>query len=284
MTNRARIITTNVIDDSYELTSIPVAVPTLPITNIRSPLKSRVARIPTESNGTVRVRGKVTASTVAGFALQGHSLSGSAEFSITLYENDNYTNPLYQMSEPLAVGEISPWGVFTWGSNWGTTQDQRQRNLLIWWFSDSNNRPFNNVRSFEITFTDPGITHIDLGRIYMGDMFSPEISFPAGFSLAWEDLSSQSRTESGSLISDISANYRRLNFSFNYMTESERGLYQDFVARVGKKYDFFVSLFPEEQLSNRELDYSFGCKFTDIPSVVGNMINGYSTDIVVEET
>ena len=278
--NRARIISTNLVDDSLTLESTPTALTTLPIENIRSPLRSRVARIPTDID-TVQITGNTDVSSVGGFALQGHNLSGSAQFRIELFSDLDQTGTPIHDTGLIQAGSIAPWGSFLWGQPWGDISGQRKRNILIYWFQGV---VHSGVRSFRLTFVDASLDFIDLGRIYMGAIFSPLISFPEGFGFAWEDMSIQTRTESGALTSDRYANYRKIQFAFNRMRESERQQFSELVFKHGKVIDFFVSLFPDEGNSERELDYSMGCKFVQIPKVVGNLIDAYSTTIDVEET
>ena len=149
------------------------------------------------------------------------------------------------------------------------------KQALVWWNTTPANRSSMRLR-IEAT------SQFDITRLYTGKFLSPEINADYGLTLAWEETSQQRRTKGGSIWSVGGVSYRQLGFSVSYLSEDDRGNWQDIARRTGLRKDIFISCFPNET-GRKNSDYAFAAKFTNPGSLVHSFFENYATSIQVEE-
>ena len=142
----------------------------------------------------------------------------------------------------------------------------------------------NLVRSFKISITlYTPYDEIDIGRLIIGDYIEPAYGLSKNFTISLVEDTKQYRTAGGSLRSDINLPIKKFSFDIGVMSEADRIIMQSNLRSVGKRTDFYISLFPEEGDINKERDYSGIVKLTKIPSYTEFVLNYYKSKYEMEE-
>jgi hypothetical protein len=131
-----------------------------------------------------------------------------------------------------------------------TTVLQNARHCVIWLdYLDSVNR-------IQISLRDPTNpdSFIQATRLIIGDYWSPEVTADLGVQNGYADLSTNSRTESGSLRSQIRPGYHYLQFQLSSLSLEEGVTINHLIRTTGSHKGVFVSLYP--QSTNANLEYS----------------------------
>jgi len=249
----------------------------LPLNNLKIYNNARLARCSTPSEAVV-LGGWDSARAISACVLWRHNLSSGAIWRLELFSGVGQTgDTIYDSGEESAIDTKAlnelEWGVDPLGATVFTGWRLRYSPL---WFERV------SARSFRLTLQDPESTHIDVGRLYLGRYLEPRINMSYGHSLGWQESTSQYRTAGGSLFSDSQEPYRVLNFSLDWLSEVDRGLWLEGVRLVGLRKDVFISLYPEVG-GVKERDYSFAGKFKTMPSFTRAFLNNYAAQYVVEE-
>ena len=117
----------------------------------------------------------------------------------------------------------------------------------------------------------------------MGEAIDMSIGVSFGHNLYWSENSNQYRTEAGTLRTDIYIPNKIIEFSLGTIYERERSNIQRTLSSIGKRKEFFISLFPQDCIPSRELDYSGIVKMTKVPKYPEFAPNLYSAKYIVEE-
>ena len=130
---------------------------------------------------------------------------------------------------------------------------------------------------------ESGIPYYEIGRVYLGEYIEPTYNLSAGHTISWKENTVQYRPNSGTLRSDVVTSNKSFEFSLSHIPEADRiSLHRQLIAK-GLREDFYVSLFPGDTSSNKEVDYSGMVKLTKVPKYT-NYINGYyKSNFVMEE-
>lgn len=255
-----RFIFDNVADVAT-LTS-PDFVSTMPVTNLQLEGRAKTART-TNATGTKIVYGTwASVKSVSAFCLYRHNLTTDATFRLRLWSGANQSGDILYDSGTLTIGQIIPWGYFPWGDPWAAFDQQG-------WESPFRAIYFTSVAalSFQLDFTDGGNPdgYLDAKRIVLGpylDTINPAVG---GLSVEWVDPSLQRRTRAGSIRSESEAMWRRYTLTFDSLPESDRAALLDAARQAGKKFEVFLSVFPEADELSLVRDYSMLAKITAMP-------------------
>ncbi|MBB3142837.1 hypothetical protein [Halomonas organivorans] len=102
--------------------------------------------------------------------------------------------------------------------------------------------------AYRITINDPANPddYLEIGRIFAGVTFSPELNPQYGVSLDWLDFTELQRTESGSLRAVGEGSARRLSIDLAHL--SREGISENTrqLLTAGKRRDIYVSMYPEQ--------------------------------------
>ena len=91
------------------------------------------------------------------------------------------------------------------------------------------------ARYWRWNFNVSGVTSIDTGRAWAGEILQPTFDITFGYGDAWEDLSRVSAAErSGAQYVDERARRRRFDFAFEALSESERDDIRELDRLVGR--------------------------------------------------
>ena len=78
------------------------------------------------------------------------------------------------------------------------------------------------ARYWRITISDSGLAdNIQIGRCFMGPVWTPSRGVPFGWGTAYQDLSIRSKSRGGQTFIDVGARPRLANFRLNFMGEDE---------------------------------------------------------------
>lgn len=279
-----RIIHTNVIDTSI-LSSSPACAAATPVENIQVAQRSEVARVAGAQSWTIagEFMGAVSA-----LCLVGHNLTGGATVRLRLY-SDYAKSVLVYDSTALPVGTAQVWGNpsgtpnggLAWGvSPWlGNGYAPGATPYFTIWFSQ-----ISTAVAFLIDISDPynGDGYLQIGRVYLGDYWSPSLNMSYGMPMSWTEATKQVRTDGGSLRSEGYLPYRKFSVALDCLSEGDRSEFMEIARSVGLRRDVLISFFPESGAA-LERDYTAAVKFTAIPTLASPKYGIHATSIECEE-
>ena len=276
-----RIVPENISDEAT-LTADPAFTSTMPVTIMQQANRKNARSLNIDEQ---EIKGVWPSLRVISCCiLYAHNLTSAATWQVQLFENDDFTDIVFDSTEIYAkpgksLGELE-WGIDPLGAsvftNWALAFSQI-------WFSAV------RARSFIITLKDPENTdaYIDIRRLIMGFTLEPTYSADWGVELGWNEDTQTDRTASGTLRSDPSpaGPYRELTISFSFPTSGERAKLMEFVRKVGKRKDFFISCCPT-QGGAKERDFAMLAK---MPSTLPkfkeiNIVQRGAFTLNIEET
>lgn len=273
-----RIITPNDAD-AATLTASPAVVATLPVTNLQTSERARVAR--TTSTADQDIKGTWSAAKViSAVALNRHNLSSSSTWRVRLYQDAAWTTLVYDSGAvtavpPKALGDLE-WGVDPLGAS---LFDDWSHAFSQMWFDPT------VARSFIVTLSDAANAdgYMEASRLFVGRYLQPSVNAEYGMRLGWQESTLQERTDGGTLRSDGVAPYRRLQFRLGWLSTSDRPKFLEWARRDGRRNDFWIAAFPGDATS-LERDHAMSGKLVAAPDISHNLVNNFaSDDYVVEE-
>jgi hypothetical protein len=109
------------------------------------------------------------------------------------------------------------------------------------------------VRYIRIDLTDATLTYIEAGRVFAGLRHQVEISFAPGFSRAWVDQSTKTRSRGGQTYIDRNVSYRTMDLMFEGVTEDDRwGLFEEVDRLNGERDDVLLITNPDSDNLGRD--------------------------------
>lgn len=272
-----RIITPNDADDAT-LSATPALVAALPQANLQDVSRAKVAR--TTSLAAQDIKGTwATPRTISAAAIVRHNLTSDGTWRLRLYSDAAWTTLVYDSGvvvacPPKALGDLE-WGVDPLGAN-----------LFTDWALAFSSMFFNAAvaQSFTLSIADAGNpdTYMEISRLCVGRTLEPLYNFDWGFSLSWQEQTTQQRTEGGTLRSDGAEPYRRLAFRVANLSASDRPKFTEYLRKAGMRSDAFVSMFPNDGTS-LERDHAMSAKLVQASPLAGDFVNNFMADFVMEE-
>jgi hypothetical protein len=280
-----RIIHTNVIDGAANLASSPACATGMPVGNIQLARRGSFARETSSTSWTIS--GEYSGA-VSAMCIVGHNLTGSATVRLRLYSDYAKTTTVYDSTAlpvwtPQVWGDpaASPnggleWGVLPWlatGILSGTPEY-----FPVWFTSVANGVAF----TIDIVDTNNVDGYLQIGRVYLGEYWSPTVNDAYGLSMWWKEASKQVRTDGGSLRTEGYYPYRAYSCSFDAMDETDRGNFMEIIRKLGLRLDFFISFNPGAG-GDIERDYMAACKFVTIPEMKHPAWGRFEAGVTMEE-
>jgi len=279
--NNLRVIYDNLIDLSGT-TVVPTSseVATYPISNLKRDAKSQTWR----SNNKI-VTLTVTfpnTRTISGVFLGFTNLTSAAKITVTATGVSSGTNP-------SALGAVlcRPWADSAWdtaytggGNNsygYGAGSHARV------WFSQEV-----TCTGLTIAIDDNNTlqtnSYLEVSRLIVGKYWSPKYNTEFGLEVGVKDLTTQSRTQSGDLISTRGPRFKTLNFNLNWLTYTDRTVFVNLLKTAGLSRPLLVSLFPNnsDDYEAEQLYQIYG-KLTDTPGITHPMFSVYASSVTIEE-
>lgn len=143
--------------------------------------------------------------------------------------------------------------------------------------------PVTAITSFTITITAG--TFKDISRIFIGNYFEPVNNIEFGFSMKYRDLSTNERTEDGSLHIQKKASFRTLSFSLADIGNDDRTKLTSLITAAGTQNDVFVSVFSEgaEGAGTDRKDFEMFGVFDDGAELALMSANRWTNKLTVNE-
>jgi hypothetical protein len=136
----------------------------------------------------------------------------------------------------------------------------------------------------EIVDTGNSDGYIEVSRLVIGPYWSPKFNTSFGLSTSFKDLSTNSRTESGDLITNRNVRYRSMNFDMQYLTPDDRTSFTKILKGIGVAKGLFISLFPNNSDDfNKEHSHQIYGKLSQIADINHPLFGVYSTTVDIEE-
>jgi hypothetical protein len=273
--NNLRIIYDNVID-SASLTA-STAAGGLPATNLQRDQKGLVWRS-TGTSATLTATWS-TAQTLSGVVLPFCNLSANATIRVRVYTNTGDTTPVRDTgtvnARAYAPGDI-------WGGAPSTSVNAYSfggGSYARCWFTSAVGR------KLEITLTDSGNPsgYLEAGRLVCGAYWSPTYNTNFGVGIGYVDTSTQTRTESGNLVTTIKPTHRTLNFDLQWLTDADRERMLSILRGNGLRKPLFVSVFPEDASAAKEQNYQLYGKMSGLNPITHPLYTVYSSSLSLEE-
>ena len=235
------------------------------------------------------------------------TIPASATLKFTMWDANDWTGDwngafTAEFSIPSgSVGEAIGWGDFDWGSPWGGAIDLNNgspmSSVLVFWFDDTRNdyalkdnsgniitSPAINITNWKLEIEFTGTTSLVIDRIFLGNYFESTFNISHGHTMAFQDSTKQYRTDGGSLRTDLKHRYKQIKAAFSVISAEQRIILAEHFARAGLHKDFLISLYPKNDLTRLEVDYTTVGKFKRVPIMVELIGGYYKGNIDVEET
>lgn len=273
--NNLRIIYNNVIDTAILSTSS--AVSGLPVANLQNEAKGLVWR----SFGTSATLTATWAfpQTLRGVVFPFCNLSPTATIRVKLYTN---------IADSITVsdtGEVSA-GAYTPENIWGDIPSTGVNSYSFGggsyarvWFNTA------VARKIEIIISDPANPsgYLEAARLVCGDYWSPTYNTNFGLSIGYEDSSTQTRTESGNLLTTAGTIHRTLNFELQWLTPEDKTQMLSILRGNGLRKPLFVSIFPQDTDKTKEQQYQIYGKLTNLAKLNHPIYSIYTSSVSIEE-
>lgn len=266
--------------DKSTLTGPSGELPNLPVTNLQKSGRTNVLRTNVLTNQTI-TGNMEGVKAIGGFAISNHNLTVLGEVRVRMWDGFDQTGNLTYDSGVIVAGTPNQWGLFQWGLQpWGATSEAGTGIQVLVRFFDTI-----TASSFQIDYEDPANpeNYIDFGRLFIGAVFNPQVGSDYGATFSYEDSSKQTRTDGGTLRTEVSQIYRKLTMPMNYLNLQDRAVLSLASRELGLKTEVLVSLFPDAS-GQLFTDYTFVGKFTRIVSFQSIFHEYFGADIVVEES
>lgn len=275
--NNLRIIYNNVIDSSATLTSTSYNSG-YDISNIKKDTKGVVWRsTPAVTSASVNLTWS-SGQSISAIILPYTNLSSTATIRIRLYSDTALTTLIYDSGTNIAVSALLANYYNTSGANYryafGGGSCVRK------YFSQINNC---KAMQLDIADTNNADTFLEISRIIAGTYWSPKYNTEYGLAVGISDSSSKYRTQTGNLITDIGTSNKTLSFNLSYMDNSDRDVLFSIIKSIGTKKSVYVSLFPEDSDTTKELMYQVYGRFSDLATISNPMYSMYASSINIEE-
>jgi len=124
--------------------------------------------------------------------------------------------------------------------------------------------------------------YVEVSRLLIGPIWEPTFNTSFGLSTATEDLSSSKRTVSGDLGTVIAPRFDTLTFDLKYMDIEDRVQATRILKGNGKARPMFVSVFPEDEVPEKEQAHQLYGKLADSFSISHPIFEMYSTQVKLE--
>lgn len=272
-----RIIYKNIASSYGTLTATNVNT-SFPITNVNSDNKGSFCR--TTTTTTAITMTWTTNQTLAAVVLPYTNLSSTATFRVRLYSNEAATTLIYDS------GVLSTGIVLAGNQLFNNT---RGANYRYSFGGGSCVRKYfakvTTCRAMVLDIVDTSNTdgYIEVGKIVAGDYWSPTYNTEFGLSVGVSDSSTKTRTQNGSLVTDIGTSNKYLSFSLNYLTYTDRNTLYDIINTIGTKASLYVSLFPEDADTGKEYIHQIYGRLSDLATISHPMYTVYASSINIEE-
>ena len=210
-----------------------------PLTNAGANSKASVWRSTSLSSQTISGDWAGTAKTINCVALAFTNLIEGSTVRVKLYQEIADVSPYYDSGVRTVWFAYDPPDGFT------------TIGLIAFPFGGGVHFPifFNaaTIKKFEIIITSSGNPdgYIEVGRILIGNAWSPEHNAEYGATIGHVDESEINRTAGGQYV-DRRGMHKTISFDLRYLSDADRSELSSIVRRNGKRSPVFLSMYPDE--------------------------------------
>lgn len=130
-------------------------------------------------------------------------------------------------------------------------------------------------------------SYIEVGRLIVGQYWSPKYNTGYGMTTTMHDLSTHERTESGDLVTQRGPRFNALSFETKWLEQTDRKELTKIMLGNGLPKPLFVSLFPNNGTTSAQAEmeraHQIYGKLTVLPGISYSMLDIYSTQFEIEE-
>lgn len=125
---------------------------------------------------------------------------------------------------------------------------------------------------------------IEASRLIVGNYWSPKYNTNYGLSTGTKDLSTNTRSEAGDLVSSVGHKFSTLSFDLKWLTKEDRAIINKLVKLMGTQKALFVSLFPDNSDDwEKEQLYQIYGKLSQLPGIDHSIFEMYGSQLELEE-
>lgn len=225
----------------------------LPLTNIQDPIIGRVARSADLNTNSTQFDADIGADRlVRVVALVGHNLSLTAEYRVRGATDSGFTTVVVdsgwqEVWPPVYASTSLNWQAPNW---WGGRYLPDEIEGFTWtkiFVADTSY----NVRYWRVEMSDPDNAegYVQVGRVFIGDAWQPELNILYGYGLRWETKTQIREALSGSEYFDRRTPYRVVGFTTEAMDVDEAfGNAFEIQRRAGLDGEVVFMLDPDDTL------------------------------------
>jgi hypothetical protein len=135
-----------------------------------------------------------------------------------------------------------------------------------------------------ITDTNNTAGYVEASRLVIGDYWSPTYNTSFGLMAAPKSLSTNSRTESGDLVTNRGIQYNTMSFDLTWLNPADRLIFTKIIKSNGINKGLLISLFPDAAEDyDKEQTFQIYGKLTQVPDLTHPMYTMYSSKVDIEE-
>lgn len=261
----------NAMDTPCVLSSSPAFVSTLPLTHAQLPSRGRIARSTSAVQQVINFHWNGSAYYFNFFLVNRHNLEPAATYRLQLFSDMAKTTVVYDSRvanggvndyyaiQAAMLGELQ-WGVDPLGAGIFDAFLGHKYSLLYF------DRVLAVAGTLTINDTGNSSGYVEFSRLFGGEYI--ELLYnPDSAKFSWQEDTTQSRSDGGSLRSDGKITYRTASLAVNWLDPSQRVKVADMSRYAGKRMDFFASTFPNNPIATKERDFTGLWKFKNMPNI-----------------
>ena len=250
---------------SASLSTNPEVYENLPVSNVKKLSKSLVMR--SKNNTSLEISGRLAGSKATNaFIIAGHNFTEGTLLQFYLYSDILYTTLVYTDSITITSSTSSINGDLM---------------CIPFWYPIEE-----NTAAFKLQITNSyayPLNYFQIYRLMIGEYIESNVGASLNNIYSFTDNSKQYRTDGGSLRTDKLSKSKTISFNLANISEIERHNLQTSLAYVGKRKEFYITVFNNSCNEELETDYSGIVKLLSIPKYSEYAPDFYSGSISVEE-
>lgn len=242
--------------DFATITGNPVMVATLPPSNLKLPARARVARTTSTAQQEIKFTWGGNGWFMNFLKLSRHNLEVGSTWRVQLFADAAWTNQIYDSGvlpafDYVTLGDldfgVDPLGSGNFDSFLGQMYSVVHFNRLM---------ALSGIVTLANSSNSAG--YMEASRLFAGDYY--ELSWnPETADFGWDESTQQSRSEGGTLRSDGTAAFRKIELQVNLKDEVECARLRDMLRYAGLRKDTYLNLYPEAG-GEKTRDHTMLCK------------------------